>query len=185
MGIDMLRKYCSSALALLLFISCALTDKVQEEQIAAIRNFYNVVLSLKNDGIPQNEDIEKLSPFISTSFKNLLLDARKAEDRYYKKTKGTVPPIMEGSLFFSLFEGAHRLISVKNDGKGGHYLIKLEYQNPYGKKEKVEWQDRAIIIRENDQWVVHDLEFLGEWQFGAKGKLSDILRAVIEEDENY
>jgi len=33
----------------------------------------------------------------------------------------------------------------------------------------------------NDKWVVHDLELLGKWAFGSKGKLSDILQEVIEE----
>ncbi len=172
----MLRKYFAITLVLLFLLSCSLTDKTQAEQIIAIRNFYNAVLNLKNDGIPEKEEIEKLSPFISVSFKNLLLQARKAEDKYYRKTKGAVPPIMEGSLFFSLFEGAHRLISIK----GQSFLIKLEYQNPYGKKEIVQWQDRVVLLNENGKWVVHDLELLGKWQFGAKGKLSEILQEVIK-----
>jgi hypothetical protein len=57
----------------------------------------------------------------------------------------------------------------------------LEYTDPGAKHEKVDWHDRAILIQEDNKWVVDDLELLGEWQFGAKGKLSDILRNVVKE----
>lgn len=182
---DMFRVLCAiGGMTLIFLLSCGSANKAQEEKIAAIKNFYSLVLDLKNDGIPKNEDIEKLSPFISASFRNLLLAARKTEDRYFHKTKGEVPPLMQGSLFFSLFEGAHKLISINKEGKGRSFLITLEYQNPYGKKEIVQWQDRAILVKENDKWVVHDIELLGKWQFGSKGKLSEILIAVSEEEKN-
>jgi len=127
-----------------------------------------------------------LSPFISTSFKNLLLEAKKAEDRYFHKTKGEVPPLIEGSLFFSLFEGADKIISITEETKTDQiaYLIELEYRDRYGKKEKIRWQDRAVLVIENDRWAVNDLELLGKWSFGAKGKLSDILNNVIQAQNN-
>jgi hypothetical protein len=57
----------------------------------------------------------------------------------------------------------------------------LEYTDPGAKPQTVRWHDRAILIQENRKWVVDDLELLGEWPFGAKGKLSDILRNVVNE----
>ncbi|MBN1474129.1 MAG: hypothetical protein JW914_05910 [Syntrophaceae bacterium] len=137
---------------------------------------------MKNDGIPEKTDIEKLSPLISISFKSLLQEARKAEDRYYHKKKGEVPPLIEGSLFYSLFEGADKVTSVTQEINTDKisYLIELEYRDRYGKKEKIRWQDRAVLVMENNRWVVNDLERLGKWPFGAKGKLSDTLKNVIE-----
>lgn len=178
----MRRAYFLTCLAIILFLSCSSSHKEQDDKILAINNFYNTVLVLKNDGIPEKKDIEKLSPFISTSFKKLLLEARKAEDKYFHKTKGEVPPLIEGSLFFSLFEGADKVILVTEETNADKIscLIDLEYRDRYGKKEKFRWQDRAILVMQNNRWVVNDLELLGKWPFGAKGKLSDILKNVIK-----
>jgi hypothetical protein len=140
-------------------------------------------LTFKNGGVPSRKNIDRLSPFISLSFRSNLLGARDAEDKNFKKTKGTEPPLFEGSLFYSLFEGADKYTSIKSepDTKIVSCLVNLEYRDPYGKHEIVKWQDRAILIKENNKWVVYDLELLGKWQFGAKGKLSEILREVIKE----
>lgn len=182
----MRRAYFIICLAIILFLSCSSAHKEQDAKTSAINNFYKAVLALKNDGIPEKNDIEKLSPFISTSFKNLLLEVRKAEDQYLHKTKGEVPPLIEGSLFFSLFEGADELVLITEETKTDQisYLVKLEYSDRYGKKEIIKWQDRVVLVMENDKWVVHDLELLGKWPFGAKGKLSDILNNVIKAQNN-
>lgn len=182
----MRRAYFIICLAIILFLSCSSAQKEQDDKISSINNFYKTVLAMKNDGIPKKKDIEKLSPFISTPFKNLLLEARKTEDRYYHKTKGEVPPLIEGSLFFSLFEGADKVILITAETITDQisYLIELEYRDRYGKKEIIRWQDRAFLVMENNRWVVNDMELLGKWPFGAKGKLSDILKNVIKAGNN-
>ncbi len=151
-------------------------------------SFYKTILKFKDGGVPARKNIDRLSPFISSDFRNLLLSARDTEDKNFKRTKGSEPPFVEGSFFFSLFEGADKYTSIKPepDKNPVSYLVNLEYRDPYGKHEPVIWQDRAILIKENNRWVVDDLELLGKWQFGAKGKLSEILRGVIKEgkDEN-
>jgi hypothetical protein len=179
---NMHRAYFIICLAIIIFLSCSSALKEQDDKISAIKNFYKAALALQNDGIPEKTDIEKLSPFISKPFKNLLLEARKAEDKYFQKTKGEVPPLIEGSLFFSLFEGADKVISITAETKTDKisYLIEFEYRDRYGKKEKIRWRDRVILVMENNKGVVNDLELLGKWPFGAKGKLSDILKNVIK-----
>ena len=180
----MRRAYFIICLAIIMFLSCSSAQKEQDDKISSINNFYKTVLVMKNDGIPKKKDIEKLSPFISTPFKNLLLEARKAEDKYFQETKGEVPPLIEGSLFFSLFEGADKVILITEEKNTDQisYLVELEYRDRYGKKEKIRWQDRAFLVMENKRWVVNDLGLLGKWPFGGKGKLSDILKNVIKNE---
>ena len=91
--------------------------------------------------------------------------------------------LVEGMLFFSLFEGADRYTKITREPaeKPVSFLVDLEYTDPGAKPQTVRWHDRAILIQENRKWVVDDLELLGEWPFGAKGKLSDILRNVVNE----
>lgn len=182
----MRRAYFLICLAIICSLACSADHKNQDDKILAINNFYNVVLVLKNDGIPGKKDIKKLTPLISTSFKNLLLEASKTEEVYFQKTKGKVPPLVEGSLFFSLFEGADKVVSITAETKTEKisYLIEFEYCDRYGKKEKIRWQDRAFLVMENNRWVVNDLELLGKWSFGNKGKLSDTLKNVIKSEND-
>jgi hypothetical protein len=180
----MVRLFSSFLLAIILcFVFCSNAQAQQNEQILVVSSFYKTILKFKDGGVPSRKNIDKLSPFISVEFRNLLLDARSAEDKHFKKTNNSEPPLVEGSLFYSLFEGADKYscIKPKPDKEPVSYLINLEYRDPYGKHEIAKWQDRAILIKENNKWVVDDLELLGKWQFGAKGKLSEILRGIIKE----
>jgi hypothetical protein len=178
----MVRLFSSFLFIILFSIFCLNAQAQQNEQVLVVSSFYKTILKFKDGGVPTRKNIDKLSPFISTEFRNLLLDARSAEDKHFKKTKNSEPPLVEGSLFYSLFEGADKYSCIKSepDKKPVSYLINLEYREPYGKHEIVKWQDRTILIKENDKWVVDDLELLGKWQFGVKGKLSEILRGVIK-----
>lgn len=98
---------------------------------------------------------------------------------------GEEPPLVQGALFYSLFEGAHRLKDIYSDSEAGvnAFLVDLEYGNPNDKKEFTKWSDRAIVINENGKWVVDDLELLSDWAFGAKGKMSTILYSVANFDQ--
>lgn len=179
----MVRVVASFLFVILCFVTSFNAQAQQNERVLVVSGFYKTILKFKDGGIPTRKKIDRLSPYISSDFRNLLLAARDAEDKHFQRTKNSEPPLVEGSLFYSLFEGADKYTSIKHETnkKPVSYLVNLEYANPYGKKEIVKWQDRAILIKENNRWVLHDLELLGKWQFGAKGKLSEILQAVIKE----
>ncbi len=184
----MVRLFSLFLFVILCFAFCFNAQAQQNEQVLVVSSFYKTILKFKDGGVPTRKNIDRLSPFISAEFRSLLLDARSTEDKHFKKTKNSEPPLVEGSLFYSLFEGADKYSCIKSepDKETVSYLVNLEYRDPNGKHEIVKWQDRAILIKENNRWVVHDLELLGKWQFGAKGKLSEILMGVIREgkDEN-
>jgi hypothetical protein len=182
----MVRLSSSFLFVILCFVVCLNAEALQNEQVLAVVNFYKTILPFKDGGVPSRKNIDQLSEFISVDFRNLLLGVRDVEDKHFQMTKGSEPPLVEGSLFYSLFEGADKYTSIKSEQTKKHvsYLVQLRYRDPYGKHEIMKWQDRAILIKENNRWVVQDLELLGKWQFGAKGKLSEILREVIKEG-NY
>ena len=180
-------RLCSSFLFVILcFVSSSTAQAQQNEQKLVVSSFYKTILKFKDGGVPSRKNIDRLSPFISESFRNNLLDARETEDKHFQRTKNSEPPLVEGNLFYSLFEGADKYSCIKSepDKENVSYLVNLEYRDPYGKHEIVKWQDRATLIKENNRWVVHDLELLGKWEFGAKGKLSEILRGVIKEGKD-
>jgi len=182
----MIRLFSSFLIAVLCLMFYSHVQAQQNEQILVVSSFYETILTFKDGGVPSRKNIDRLSSFISADFRNLLRAARTAEDKHFQRTKNTEPPLVEGSLFYSLFEGADKYTAIKlePDKKPVSYLVNLQYRDPYGKHEIAQWQDRAVLIQENNKWVVHDLELLGKWQFGAKGKLSEILQEVIKEGEN-
>ena len=167
---------------ILSIISCSESNHEIAFQTGVITNFYKIVLSLKSGGIPGPRDTECLAPYISVEFKSLLLKAHNAEMLYSRKTKNQVPPLVEGSFFFSLFEGASRVKSIKIEAGNVaiSYTVTLEYTDLLSKNEKVIWNDRVILILENGRWVIQDIELPGDWQFGRKGSGTDILRSVIK-----
>ncbi|MBU3736535.1 MAG: hypothetical protein FGM62_06110 [Methylobacterium sp.] len=155
-----------------------------DPEIRAVNDFYQTVLSLRRGGIPSKSEIARLSPLISESFRARLLAALEAEARAFSRTQGKEPPLVQGALFYSLFEGADRLLSVKPDpDAAAHaYLVELEYGPPSDPRQHTRWHDRATLKQEGNRWVVDDIELLGDWSFGAKGKLSDILQQVATFD---
>jgi hypothetical protein len=181
-----MKKCAFFALIIIAAISCQPKPAQQRAQVAAVRDFYRTIMTFKDDGVPSNENIGRLSPYISRSFRDLLLAALAAEERDYQRTKGSEPPLVEGSLFYSLFEGADRVKAVTPDQKHGPdaYLVSLEYGDPKVKRQFTQWQDRADLVFEDGRWVVNDLELLGDWPFGSKGKLSVILHAVAAFDDS-
>jgi len=43
----------------------------------------------------------------------------------------------------------------------------------------VRWTDRVMLVTENQQPVIDDLQYLGQWDFSRQGSLSKQLDAVI------
>lgn len=169
---------------ILLSLLCALTAFAQEgsdaAQRTAVRSFYTTVLAFQESGIPSKGDARRLKHLVSRDLFHLLEKARKAEDLYARMTKGAVPPLIESRLFFSLFEGASSLQALVPE-TDGTYLAELAYDDG---KNPVRWKDRVHLVREGRRWVVDDIEFLGEWAFGDKGRLQDTLRTVIKTAED-
>lgn len=159
----------------------ALADEVHAQQ-TAVKRFYSVILGFREPGLPSKQNIEKLSPCISRDLRALLLQAFNAEERYRQKNQGTVPPLVESHLFYSLFEGAQSFGKIARErGRGkASFLVELTYRDPYGRHEKIRWKDRVVLTRENNRWVVNDIEYLGTWAFGDKGSVRSVLRSVTE-----
>ena len=149
---------------------------------ASATTFYNTYLKLHPPGIPDKKQHEQFAPVLSTALNGLLSDAAAAEESYAKATKGESPPLVEGDLFTSLFEGAesYTIGACTQERDAGSCLIDLTYTDQRD-KSKVVWQDRLYLVRDSNKWLVDDIEFLGTWEFMHKGRLKELLQQVIEE----
>ena len=90
--------------ALLLSGGAAFADS--STPAAAARSFYDLYLKEKPRGVPDDVMREKFAPLISPALELALADANTAEKAHFVATKNEEPPLFEGDVFSSLFEGA-------------------------------------------------------------------------------
>lgn len=160
---------------------CNRPDNELSLKTKAISSFYSIITTGKLMGIPDIGDRKKLSPYISAELHSLLARGMEAEKKYAAASKEPVPPMIEGSLFVSLFEGADSFGTITPEsGNGNSFLVELSYRDAPSGKHVTRWKDRVFLVRENGRWVIDDIELLGKWDFGRKGGLKHILREVIK-----
>lgn len=146
----------------------------------AVEGFYRAYETFRPpDGIPDGQGLKRLEPYISPALDKLLVASEAAQSRYEAVTKGQYPPLVEGDLFTANFEGA-TAFSVgpcEADAQGGHCAVSLSYD---GGEKPVRWTDRVSLVRTPSGWRVDDISYGGNWDFAAKGTLSDTLKSAIE-----
>lgn len=144
--------------------------------------FYRTYLTIRSPGVPNAEQRARLRPFLSTTLDAELEAADKAEQLYRAKTKGAAPPLVEGDLFSSLFEGATEA-AVKECVVQPPFVrcpLQMTYADPKT-KQRVQWQDVLVLARQRGNWRVHDMTYQGEFGLGRNGTLRGFLRIVVKE----
>jgi hypothetical protein len=167
-------------LSLFLFTATALAADVDRKMNKVVGAFYNAYITVRPSGVPSEKEQLTFKPYLSASLKKLLKEAATAERRYRTTTQGEVPPLIEGDLFTSLFEGASAFTVLSCDSRTGSCLIEFSYLDPESKSSTI-WQDKVYLVKDARCWLVDDIEFLGSWQFMHKGRLKDLLKQIIKE----
>lgn len=143
--------------------------------------FYRVYLTLHpSDGIPPPAVRARMAPFISTRLARLLIAGADAEARHARATRHQEPPLQEGDLFSSLFEGATaaRVGACTVDHARGRCQVALRRDEPATRPTT--WTDTVLLTRGAAGWRVDDIAYGGGWDFGhADGRLSTVLRAMV------
>jgi hypothetical protein len=166
-------------LALALMTTPALAADSGAAMQDAAKGFYGVYQTLHpSDGVPGGAIRAKFAPFLSPALGGLLEQAGAAEDSFAKANKNS-PPLAEGDLFTSLFEGATGVSvgSCSGNDRQGRCPVSLVYAAAGAKP--VTWTDAVLLVRTPDGWRVDDVVYGGTWAFGNKGTLSQTLRQVI------
>jgi hypothetical protein len=80
----------------------------------------------------------------------LLKRADEAEQKHEVATKGEEPPLDEGDLFASRFEGANSYSadSCESNDASTFCVFEFKYLNP-GDESEFKWKDKAYLIRRN------------------------------------
>jgi len=125
------------------------------------------------------------SLFFSPGLNKLLADGAAAEARFSAKVKDA-PPLIEGDLFSSMFEGATRwkLQACTVSGNEARCPVAFTHvvgsgASPAGKAAS--WTDTLLLVNTPQGWRVDDIAYGGGFQFGNTGRLSDTLKTVTRE----
>lgn len=133
-------------------------------------------------GLPGRSQLPVLASFVTPRLLDLFEAAMKAEECYAKENNYQVPPLVEGDLFSSLFEGGtsatYRLIAVAGDT--ATFEIEWTNDSPVGVSPFV-WQDQVFAVKTTDGWLIADFAHDGTWDFMKDGNVSQILEAVARE----
>jgi hypothetical protein len=146
---------------------------------AAADGFYRVYSSLpRGGGIPDDQALARYAPYLAPDLDGLLRQAQAAEDRFTKNHLDS-PPLIEGDLFSSLFEGATSVTvgACTVDGRSGSCAVELVHSEPL--REPVSWTDTVRLTNTPQGWRVSDIAYGGTWAFGNKGTLTATLREVL------
>ena len=141
--------------------------------------FYAVYATFHpSDGIPDAAGRAKYAPFISAALDRLLADGNAAEIKFNKANKDS-PPLIEGDLFTSMFEGAtsYKVCACKVSGAQASCAVGLVYD--IRKDAPIRWTDTVTLTKTKAGWRVDDIFYGGNCEYANKGRLGATLRQVI------
>lgn len=97
--------------------------------------------------------------------------ARRVQAQFRTENPGEKPPLVDGCLFASLFEGPTSFtVEAATTGSG---VTRVPVQFRYW--TDAAWQDVVVLVREGSGYVIDDIEFSGAGPFNPPGRLSDAL----------
>jgi hypothetical protein len=151
-------------------------DNVTTEFYAVYSGFH------PSDGIPSGNALTRYQPYLTPALARLLSEAGAAEARFAGKYKDS-PPLIEGDLFTSNFEGAtsYSIRKCESRGSAARCAVDLAYAPADGKNKPATWTDRIYLVRTAAGWRVDDIGYGATWAFGNKGRLSQTLKEVISD----
>ena len=158
----------------------AVPARADDAMTVAANAFYAATAKVSTSGgIPDAATRARLQPLLSPGLNAMLADAAAAEARFNAKNKNS-PPLIEGDIFSSLFEGptAVKVGVCRGDDKIAHCGATLTHQDR-GQKP-VTWVDTLRLVNDGG-WKIDDVAYDANFAFGNTGTLSDMLKMTVHE----
>jgi len=175
-----------SALALVLLAAPAFAQA--GDPASAVAAFYKVYAGqhATAGGIPDATARVRYQPVLSPRLNKQLADAAAAQARLTARVKNAVPPMLEGDIFTSLFEGATSWTvgACQGDTKQARCPVALTNVPPppppgHKIEKPANWHDTVLLVATPNGWKVDDVQYDAGFAFGNTGRLSDMLAMVI------
>ncbi len=156
--------------------------RADDAMSAAANDFYSLVVGsreLSGIGIPGAAGRAKLAALLTSRLNKELNDAAAAQARFMARNKDS-PPLIEGDIFSSLFEGptAWKVGACSGDAKTARCSVSLTRQDP-GQKP-ASWTD-TLLLSNQGGWKVDDLAYDANFAFGNTGTLDEMLKMARSE----
>jgi hypothetical protein len=160
------------AFALLLTATVAHADDAMTK---AANDFYAATHSA-GSGLPNAAARARLTPLMTPALQQLFANAAATEE-HFTSTHKNLPPLIEGDIYSSLFEGPTQFAigACTSDAAKAKCPVALTYTDKNG---ATRWTDTLYLANTAGGWKVDDIGYGGNWDFGNKGRLSDTLRQV-------
>jgi hypothetical protein len=163
-----------------------------DDPATAVNEFYAVYKGQHaGGGIPDATGRLRYTPVLSPRLNKQLTAAAAAQARLTAKVRNAVPPMLEGDIFSSLFEGATawkigacQVEGNKGDGKIARCPVALTYTppptpSPAPKAKPANWNDTVVVVNTPQGWKVDDVIYDAGFAFGNTGRLSSMLQMVV------
>ena len=158
-----------------------------DDPATAVEAFYTVYSTqhLQSGGIPGATARVRYAPVLSPRLNKQLVAASAAQARLTAKVRNAVPPMLEGDIFSSLFEGAGawKVGACAVTGQAARCPVALSYVPPVIPGRKVEkpanWNDTVLLVATPQGWKVDDVIYDAGFAFGNTGRLSGLLAMVV------
>lgn len=171
-------RWCVTVLAL---AGCSETADIGEvtngpEQIA--ETFYRALRANPLVDLPRPDAYRVFRPLLQQSLLRRLERAYTVDQQIHGAEPEPTPPLLQGSLFTSLFEGFtdFELLSCQTKKFTSRCQFELIYDN---QGQMVKWQDELRLRQGRLGWQVEDVIYGGDWDFAPKGTLTSRLDAII------
>jgi hypothetical protein len=145
-----------------------------------VRQFLSKYRSLQFSGLPDPREARTLAPYLSARLNDQMRRAWTVQRRFAVRHKDEKPPMIEGDLFSSLFEGptSFETGETRIESDRATVLVRFSYADSGG---TTSWSDQYELVRKpkGAGWAIDDVKYLGNWPFAPKGRLSEGLKDVI------
>lgn len=137
----------------------------------AVCSFYTRYVEIRPTGLPTQAQQAMLTPWLSDRLEAQLDDARGLQERFRAQHPGEKPPLVDGCLFASLFEGPTAFAVGAARYSDGVTRVPVQFR--YG--DEAAWQDVVVLVREGPGYAIDDIEFAGAGPFNPPGRLREAL----------
>jgi hypothetical protein len=139
-----------------------------------VTDFYEMRLRLGRTGLPDENEMKAYRAFLCPPLAAAMDAARVRQRAFIDEHPDEKPPLVEGDLFSSLFEGTEAVVPAGTEVQGDSARVNLSMRYGEG-DDAVKWKDTVLLAKDEGSWCVADVEYHGDWPFANKGKLSETL----------
>lgn len=159
-----------------LLVACAPETTTPATPEKAAAKFYAKRLALKIQGLPDEQQLAALAPYLTPELRALFVAASREQQDFMKKHPDEKPPWIEGDLFSSLFEGVstHQTGAATIARDRAEVRVDCTYT---WRGETSRWHDLIILRQREGRWLVDDILMKGEWAFKSGASLRGVLSA--------